>query len=1019
MTSTTKTAAETVLDQEIERAGVALTEKMKGEHPGVFNKAYWEGAILEWAMKDPGFKVDMFRFVDVFPSLKTKDQVSQHIKEYLLKDGRELPALISTALKAATSGLTAGIAQSTMKGQIEGMANRFIVGKDAKEALPVLKKLHKDGIAFTVDLLGEGTVSEDEADVYARRYLDLIENLPAEVAKFGADDVIDRNHLGPIPRTNVSLKISAMFSQIDPVDTRGSVAALKARVLPLFLKAKQNNVFLNVDLETWAYHDITYDLFEEIVTSPELRSWPHVGIVIQGYLKSSMRDAERLLSMAKSRGAPITIRLVKGAYWDYETVLARQQGWENPVFSVKSDTDANYERLTRFLLENHQHLGPAFGSHNLRSLTHAVVLAKELKVPERCIEAQMLYGMAEPERTVFRGLGHRVRVYAPVGELLPGMAYLVRRLLENTSNAGFLKLSHHDNVDVKKLMVPPTAQVTALTTAQATAQTNAAAAAATEAQKQKAKGKGAKPDLTTRFVNASLADFTRPDRRASFQAAIDQLGKKLPIAVPVVIGGDVVAGRPTQPRMSPNTRTTKVADVSLATVADVDTAVAKANAAWPAWRDTPLAERALLLEKLADAMEADRDAMSAMQCHEVGKTWKEADADVAEAIDFCRYYARQALTELAPRKQGNVFGEDNTMSYEGRGVAAIIAPWNFPLAILCGMATAALVAGNCVVMKPAEQSSAVALGLYERMKGVGFPKDVVHFLPGLGEDVGRALVAHKDIAQIAFTGSKQVGLAIVEQGAKVLPGQKQVKRVVCEMGGKNAIIVDDDADLDEAVHGVIKSAFGFAGQKCSACSRVLVVDSVADAFVKRLIEAAKSLTPGSGTDAGTFLPPVVDDEAMSRLLQVIQSPAPGAEKLYVGPTVSGGNHVPAALFAVSDPQHPLMQQELFGPILAVHRVKTFAAALEVATSTEFALTGAVFSRSPAHLDLAREKFRVGNLYLNRGSTGALVERQPFGGFQMSGIGTKAGGPGYLLAFVDPRVVTENTMRRGFTPDLEN
>lgn len=990
------------LDQEIQQAGAALFERMKGETPGVFNKAYWEGAILEWAMKDPGFKVDMFRFVDVFPTLKTKDQVTQHIKEYLLKDGRELPALISTALRAATAGLTAGIAQATMKGQIEGMANRFIIGKDAKAALPELKKLHKDGIAFTVDLLGEGTVSEGEADVYARRYADLIENLAGEVAKFAPDDVIDRNHLGPIPRTNVSLKISAMFSQIDPVDTRGSVAALKARVMPLFLLAQKNNVFLNVDLEQWAYHDITYDLFEEIVTSPELRSWPHVGIVVQGYLKSSTKDVDRLLSIAKSRGAPITIRLVKGAYWDYETVLAKQQGWETPVFSVKSDTDANYERLSRFLLENHQHLGPAFGSHNLRSLTHAMVLAKELKVPERAIEAQMLYGMAEPERTVFRSLGHRVRVYAPVGELLPGMAYLVRRLLENTSNAGFLKLSHHDNVDVAKLLVRP-----------------AAAAAATEPEKKATALRFTRGNVLSPFANCALADFTLATQRANFQAALNGVARKLPIAVPVVVGGEAQPGRATRARVSPNQTTLKVAEVALATSADVDAAVAKATAAWPAWRDTPLGERAQLLEKLADAIENDRDNMAALQCHEVGKTWKEADADVAEAVDFCRYYARMSVHELASKKQGNIFGEDNTMLYEGRGVAAIIAPWNFPLAILCGMATAALVAGNTVVLKPAEQSSAVAFGLYEKMKAAGFPKDVFHFLPGLGEEVGRALVAHAGVAQIAFTGSKAVGLAIIEQGAKVQAGQAQVKRVVCEMGGKNAIIVDDDADLDEAVHGVLKSAFGFAGQKCSACSRVLVVESVADAFTRRLVEAAQSITAGSGADCGTFLPPVVDEEARARLMAVIENPGSGAEKLYIGPSIAGGTFVPAALFAVKDPQHPLMQQELFGPVLAVHRVKSFAAALDVANGTEFCLTGAVFSRSPAHLELARQKFRVGNLYLNRGSTGALVERQPFGGFGMSGIGTKAGGPGYLLLFVDPRVITENTMRRGFTPDLDN
>jgi RHH-type transcriptional regulator, proline utilization regulon repressor / proline dehydrogenase / delta 1-pyrroline-5-carboxylate dehydrogenase len=1010
MTSTNKPSGpDDPRDAAILEKGSALWQKMQGETPGVFNKAYWEGAILEWAMKDPSFKVDMFRFVDVFPTLRTKEQVKQHIEEYLLKEGRELPTLISAALKAATAGLTAGLAQATMKKQIEGMANRFIVGEDARAALSELKKLHKDGVAFTVDLLGEATVSEDEADVYARRYLDLIDNLADEVGKWPADEIIDRNHLGPIPRTNVSLKISAMFSQIDPVDARGSVAALKRRVLPLFLRARERNVALNVDLEQWAFHDITYDLFEDLVTHPQLVDWPHLAIVVQAYLKSGLADAERLLALAKRRGAPLGVRLVKGAYWDYETVLARQQGWDCPVFPEKAETDQSYEAISRFLLENIAHLWPAFGSHNLRSLTHALVLAKEMKVPERAFEVQMLYGMAEPERKAFRAQGHRVRVYAPVGELLPGMAYLVRRLLENTSNAGFLRLSHHDGVDLPKLMERPTPR----------------GVIAQEAGMKQG-------DLKTPFANCALADFSRAEARQTFAAAVDAVGKSLPLAVPVMVAGKNVAGENvagknvagkdssgerTMTRMSPSDLTRKVADVALATPADAEAAVAAAKTAWPAWRDRPLEERAMLLEKLADAIEADRWSMAALQCFEVGKPWKEADGDVAEAVDFCRYYARQALVELAPKKQGNVWGEDNTLLYEGRGVCVVIAPWNFPLAILTGMATAALVAGNTVILKPAEQSSAVAFGLYQKMMAAGFPPEVVHFLPGVGEEVGPVLVNHLDVAQIAFTGSKNVGLQIVEAAHKTQAGQAQVKRVVCEMGGKNAIIVDDDADLDEAVHGVIKSAFGFAGQKCSACSRVLVLDSIADAFVERLKAAAQSVQLGPAQDPGTSLGPVVDEEAHRRLTGVIQDPQ-GAEPLYVGAAPHGGWYVPPAIFAVKDQAHMLMQRELFGPVLAVARVKTFDEALTIATATEFALTGAVFSRSPAHLEEARRRFRVGNLYLNRGSTGALVDRQPFGGFGMSGIGTKAGGPGYLQLFADPRVVTENTMRRGFTPELE-
>ncbi|MGH7179287.1 MAG: aldehyde dehydrogenase family protein, partial [Tepidisphaeraceae bacterium] len=346
-----------------------------------------------------------------------------------------------------------------------------------------------------------------------------------------------------------------------------------------------------------------------------------------------------------------------------------------------------------------------------------------------------------------------------------------------------------------------------------------------------------------------------------------------------------------------------------------------------------------------------------------------------------------------------------------------IAPWNFPLAILCGMATASLVAGNPTIMKPAEQSSAIGYGLYERMIAVGFDPRVVQFLPGDGAEVGAALVDHPQVAQIAFTGSKQVGLHIVERASKVQPGQEQVKRVVCEMGGKNAIVVDDDADLDEAVAGVVRSAFGYAGQKCSACSRAVVVGSAYGPFIARLTEAARALAMAPADDPACVLPPVVDRDAYERLTAVQANPGAGAKPLYVGAKREGGHFVPPAVFEIQDKNHKLMREELFGPVLAVARAETFEQAIELANDSQFKLTGAVFSRSPANLDHARRKFRVGNLYLNRPSTGALVNRQPFGGFGMSGIGTKAGGPGYLLLFADPRVVTENTMRRGMTPEL--
>jgi RHH-type proline utilization regulon transcriptional repressor/proline dehydrogenase/delta 1-pyrroline-5-carboxylate dehydrogenase len=976
--------------------GRELFERSRGEAPSVFSTAHWEGQLLAFTMRDPTFKVDLFRFVDVYPMLRTREQVARHVEEMLLRGGeRELPTAIAAALRATTARLTGAVAQAALRKNVEAMAQRFIVGRDARDTLPALRRLWDVGVGFTVDLLGEATLSDADGDAYLARYRDLIESLPSQVAAWPRDALLEEGAAGSIPRANVSIKLSALDPQLDPVDPHGSVERLVRRALPLFLEGKRRGAFLNVDLEQWGTHAIAYDFFERVALDSELRAWPHLGVVVQAYLREAEAIVERLIALARRRGAPITVRLVKGAYWDHETVLADQNGWPSPVWRTKAETDMRYERLSRRLLEAHADTSPAFGSHNLRSLAHAFAAAEALRVPPGAYEVQMLYGMAEPERAALRALGRRVRVYAPVGELLPGMAYLVRRLLENTANAGFLRLAHRERVDVAELLARP-------------APPAAAGHAASGARMRRG-------DLTTPFAGCPPTDFTQSAEREAFARAVADASAAAPIDVPIAIAGHAPRDGGRFEHKCPSHAERSVSRVALASVADANAAVATAATAWPAWRDRPLAARAAALEALADGLEGDRHALAALQCVEVGKPWREADADVAEAVDFCRYYARQALVELSPRPVGSALGEHNVLSYEGRGVCAVIAPWNFPLAILTGMAAAALVAGNTVVLKPAEQSSATAWRLHQRMLAAGIPAEVVAFLPGLGEEVGAALVGHREVAQIAFTGSKGVGLAIVEAAARTAPGQRQVKRVVCEMGGKNAIVVDDDADLDEAVAGVVRSAFGYAGQKCSACSRVVVVDGVYDAFVARLVAATASLRVGDAADPATAIGPVIDADARARLLAALD--AAGARRLFVGEAPPGGWFVPPAILEVADGAHELMQRELFGPLLAMLRARDFSQALDVAVASEFALTGAVYSRSPAHLDAARRRFRVGNLYLNRGSTGALVGRQPFGGFGMSGIGTKAGGPGYLLQFVDPRVVTENTLRRGFAPEL--
>lgn len=984
-----QTGFEAAVEAEIRRVGEDLWRRARGRDPSFYTFDFWQGRLLDWAMRDPAFKVNLFRLIDVLPTLKDTDQISAHVREYLLDPGHDLPGLVSTAIQQAAGGIGRGVAVRALKNSVAQFANQFIAGHDAASAFKVLEHLRNERFAFTVDILGEATLSNAEADVYQKKYLALVRELASRTAQWPRDDTLERDHLGDLPRANVSLKISALAPFLNPAAPEHSVARVKERLIPILFEAKQAGVFINFDLEQWELHGITYDLFEAVAADPAFADWPHLGIVVQAYLQSAPEDLHRLRRLAERRGAPITVRLVKGAYWDVEIVRSRLYGYPCPVFHQKSETDRQFERLTTELFTARDLLRPAIGTHNLRSIAHAIAQARRLGVPDHAYEFQMLYGMAEPERAALRDIGRRVRLYVPLGELLPGMAYLVRRLLENTANTSFLRLGHYEKKSLDELLQKP----------------------------EVSPGPSAKPPKT--FENCPLTDFTNAVNRSAFQRAVDNLLAALPLHVPVVVSGSERATATVLKRECPNDTKLLVSHVSAADAASVDDAAAAAFAAWPNWRATPAAERAAVLRHLADLLEHHRAALAALESVEVAKPWAEADADVAEAIDFCRYYALQAENDLGPRPLRSVSGEENTVLYEGRGPTAVIAPWNFPAAIFTGMSVAALVAGNPVLLKPAEQSSAIAWRIYRLMREAGVPDDVAHFLPGAGEAVGARLVDHPKVLQIAFTGSKAVGLAILALAAKVRPGQLEVKHVVCEMGGKNAIIVDEDADLDEAVSGVVKSAFGYAGQKCSACSRVIVVGSAAGPFERRLVEAAKSLIIAPAHLPHCQLPPVVDREAFDRLTQVIESPGPGAEPLYIGRGGEGGYFVPPAIFRVTDLEHRLMQEELFGPVLAVYRVNTFDEALDAANATEFALTGGVYSRTPSHLEAARARFRVGNLYLNRPVTGALVDRQPFGGFHMSGLGTKAGGPGYVLNFCVPRVITENTTRRGFTPDVSH
>ncbi|HYZ79846.1 MAG TPA: aldehyde dehydrogenase family protein, partial [Solirubrobacteraceae bacterium] len=455
-----------------------------------------------------------------------------------------------------------------------------------------------------------------------------------------------------------------------------------------------------------------------------------------------------------------------------------------------------------------------------------------------------------------------------------------------------------------------------------------------------------------------------------------------------------------------------VAHSAAATESDVATAVATARAASSDWGARSAEERADALLRAAAWMRERRLELAALEVRECAKPWPEADADVCEAIDFLEYYARGAIALAASPELLQVPGERNELRYVPRGVAAVISPWNFPIAIPCGMTAGALATGNTVVLKPAEQSPGCALRIVQALRAGGVPAGAISLLPGEG-DVGAALVRHADVQTIAFTGSQPVGLEIIRAAAEIVPGQRWIKQVVAELGGKNCVIVDADADLDEAVPGIVSSAFIYAGQKCSAAARVLVHEAIADQLIERVAGAVSVLDVGQADRLATEVPPVIERAAYERIMRYGELAATeGRIVARVDQVPERGWFCPPTVAVDLPAASPVLEEEIFGPLLAIERVRDVEHACDIVDGLPFALTGGLFARDPATVRYVRGRSPVGNLYVNRGITGAMVGRQPFGGNRLSGNGTKAGGPDYLRHFVEPRALTENTMRHG-------
>jgi len=942
-------------ESSVQTIGRTLYRRARAHPPGFYAGRRW---VLKRAIADARLRDALFQFIDVLPQLRDAAMIAAHFRAHL--GGFELGGLFGRALRLGGQVWMAPL----LRRAVARMARLFMVEEDAAALSASLQKVARLPATVSLDALGEAVLSEAEADVYAARILKLLAWLAAS----------------PTQQPDLSIKLSALTPRFDPIDLEGSVERVLGRLEPIRAAAAQAGVSLTLDMENHDSRPLVLAVFRRLAERPGIPP----GLALQAYRPDAEADLRGLLALPWTPARPLRVRLVKGAYWDSEVALAAQRFWPSPVYTDKAATDAHFEALSVLLFEAGERVYPMIASHNLRSLAHTLALARALGRTPASWEVQMLYGMADPLAAAMVAEGARLRIYLPVGDLIGGIAYLIRRLLENTASTSVLRQAYLEDAPPENLLAAPLAA------------------------SQESEGE---PE----FRNTPLADFSRADRVQAMHAALAQVTRELGRDYPLHPVLDAALATRWRDSRNPADPAHSLGRIEQAEPAHAQQAVRHAVAAFPGWRETAVSERARLCRAAARIMARRRFELAAWQVLEVGKAWREADADVAEAIDCWNYYADAAERLLDWRSTRDFPGEKNATRYEALGPAAVFAPWNFPLAILSGMSAAALVCGNPVIMKPATPAQICACMLHGILLEAGFPPAVAQLLPGDGATLGTLLAAHPDIAAIAFTGSREVGLALIEQAHRRTPEQRRIKRVVCEMGGKNAIIVDEDADLDEAVTHILASAFGYQGQKCSAASRLISVGRVHESLLARLADALASWPPGPPADPQFRFGPLINRQAMDKAQRYLDIGRTEGELVYQGTAPTSGHYFAPAIFTGIQPHHRLAREEIFAPILAVLHAPDFEAALTLANDSDYALTGGVFSRLPQHLDTAQQQFRVGNLYLNRAITGARVGIQPFGGTALSGTGVQAGSEDYLRQFVWSRVVSSNQLRHGYVP----
>jgi RHH-type transcriptional regulator, proline utilization regulon repressor / proline dehydrogenase / delta 1-pyrroline-5-carboxylate dehydrogenase len=876
------------------------------------------------------------------------------------------------------AAVTAPIVRAALRRGMRMMGRAFIVGESIESALARGRR-HRELALCSFDVLGEGARSEDDAQRYLAAYIRAIEALRAQRA-----DTVHR-------RSGISVKLSALEPRYALTQRPRVMASLVPRMLALARRACSAGIGLTIDAEEADRLDLSLDVLEALARDTETRHWDGLGLAVQAYGRRAPLVLDWVAELAARTGRRMSARLVKGAYWDAEIKRAQERGLGSfPVFTSKGATDASYLACARRLFDAGEYIYPQFATHNALTLSAVMAMAP----PDASYEFQRLHGMGQALYAAVRAEVPDlppVRVYAPVGtheELLP---YLVRRLLENGANTSFVHHFLDKDIPVEQVVGPIMDNL------------NPNSSDSSRVREPR--------ELYRSRRNSQGADLGNPTELAALQS-------ELAAAAAVAYRGGPILER--DEAIEPNVPVPSPADVAQtvgltrdATEAEIAEAMRSCARAQRGWDATPAGQRAACLERAADLLESRRGFFLHLLVREAGKTLPDAIAEIREAVDFCRYYAERGRELFsAPRELDGPVGERNLLSYQGRGVFACISPWNFPLAIFSGQITAALMAGNAVLAKPAPATTLVAHAMTRLLHEAGVPREVLQLAPADGPLFGRTALTHPALAGVAFTGSTATAATI----NRTLAGRDgPIVPLIAETGGVNAMIVDATALPEQVVDDVIGSAFTSAGQRCSALRVLYLQEEIADRVLEMLIGAMKCLTVGDPGDPTTDVGPVISADAQRRLLRHAERMSREAKVLYACPIADGqasGHFFGPRLIELHSPDQ--LRTEEFGPILHVYRyaAERLAPVLEAIRATGFGLTLGVHSRLEGLAEYAFRALPVGNTYVNRNMIGAVVGVQPFGGQGLSGTGPKAGGPNYLQRFATERTLTINTAAIG-------